>query len=146
MVFIATGPLYKKEFGQIFMTYSLLCLLPLFCLSPTVFSIVISRHHLFEHFMTPMNLSIIVFVNGAIFVNWVAVIFVVYWPNKEFTEHISNKAREDTGLDPFECAQIGLSIVSLSLLIRVVFYQAFWSFLIRKSFSMLSTMLYTPYI
>ncbi|KAK6011921.1 7TM chemoreceptor [Ostertagia ostertagi] len=142
LVFLATGPLRAHALGQVFVTAFVFVFITSIMLIANSFLyryLLVCKHHLFHHIMDPRKFFIIVLVNGAIFANWAAVISIVCWPNKAFIERISRVARTTTGLNPFECAQLGISmkydfsVLKLALAIGTVIFLALTSTIVIYS-------------
>ncbi|XGW20967.1 hypothetical protein V3C99_004155 [Haemonchus contortus] len=70
----------------------------------------VCKHHLFQHIMAPKYISIIVLVNLTVFLNWMATVYILYWPNEALIQHTSQLVLSTTGLSSYECAQLGFSI------------------------------------
>ncbi|KAK6022653.1 hypothetical protein OSTOST_11636, partial [Ostertagia ostertagi] len=113
IIFIATGPIHKQPLGQVFVIVFIAVFITSVLLIADSFLyryLQVCKHHLFEHILAPQNISIIIFINIAIFANWIAFMYIVCWPNEAVAGSVGHIVRAITGLDPSECAYIGLSI------------------------------------
>ncbi|ETN69662.1 hypothetical protein NECAME_15174 [Necator americanus] len=112
-VFLAIGPLRYREVGQVLIVIFALSFFTSLLIVANSFIyryIQVCRAHLFARYSSLHVVAIVLFINIAIITNYLAIVYVVFWPNPTTIEQLSGEVLSMTGFNSSECAQFGASL------------------------------------